>query len=331
MTSTGTSAARRPPPAGRSGSSGRQKVLFIGGLGRSGSTLIELLLNELPMTLAVGETIHLWERGIRNGERCGCGQAFDHCLHWQAVGDEAFNGWDNVDLDDVIGLRWSIDRSRRLPAIAASHGRGRPSKAERRYLGYLRRVLLASATVGGGPDVLLESSKHLSTAALLALDDSLDVRVLHLIRDPRGVAYSWTKDVPRPETDGEVMPTYRPARSATRWVTDNLGFKMLSRRVPSLTLRYEDFLRAPASSLRRILRLLDVEAAADDLHFLDGKRAALSTPMHSVAGNPLRFGRNEITLRLDDAWRVQLPAGDRHIVSAITAPLLKAYGYPIRP
>ena len=48
-----------------------QRVLFTGGLGRSGSTLIEKLLNELPPTFSVGETIHLWERGIRDAERCG--------------------------------------------------------------------------------------------------------------------------------------------------------------------------------------------------------------------------------------------------------------------
>ncbi len=50
-------------------SSARQTVLFTGGLGRSGSTLIEKLLNELPGTFAVGETIHLWERGVRDQER----------------------------------------------------------------------------------------------------------------------------------------------------------------------------------------------------------------------------------------------------------------------
>ncbi len=154
------------------------KVLFIGGLGRSGSTLVESMLNELPQTLAVGETIHLWERGVRNQERCACGEVFASCPHWAAVGQEAFGGWDQVDLDEIIRLRWSVDRSRRLPMIAASHFRHRPSEAEQRYLDHLRAVLVASARVGsrsservgGEPKVLLESSKHLSTAALLALD-----------------------------------------------------------------------------------------------------------------------------------------------------------------
>lgn len=326
-----TSDSSMRTPAGRSAptrkAEKRQKVLFIGGLGRSGSTLIELLLNELPMTVAVGETIHLWERGVRNQERCGCGDAFDRCPHWQAVGQEAFGGWDNVDLDDVIGLRWSVDRSRRLASIAVSQRRGQPSADERRYLYYLRRVLLASAKVTGSPEVLLESSKHLSTAALLALDDALDVRVLHLVRDPRGVAYSWTKNVPRPETDGEVMPVYRPSRTAARWVSDNIGFELLSRQVPTLTMRYEDFLVSPASWLYQIIRLLGLEPSNDHLRFLQGERATLTTPMHSVAGNPLRFGANEITLRLDDAWRHELPTADRRIVSALTAPLRAAYRY----
>lgn len=308
----------------------RQTVLFIGGLGRSGSTLIESLLNELPQTLAVGETIHLWERGVRNQERCACGEPFAQCAHWAAVGQEAFGGWDQVNLDEVIDLRWSIDRSRRLPTIAYHHLRGGADPREARYLDHLRSVLLGAATVaaretGTRPAVLLESSKHLSTAALLALDPALDVRVLHLVRDPRGVAYSWTKEVARPETEGELMPIYRPSRTALRWVTDNLGFELLARRVPTLTLRYEDFLVDPASSLLAITDLAGLDRGEVDLGFLDGNRAEVSTPLHSVAGNPMRFGSRSLTLRLDDAWRTELAPGPRRLVTAITAPLLLRY------
>lgn len=332
---------------------GRQKVLFIGGLGRSGSTLVERMLNEWPQTFAVGETVHLWERGVRNGERCGCGLAFDQCPHWREVGRRAFGSWSEVDLDRVIGLRWSVDRSRRLPAIFRAHRTGRPEADQLVYLDHLRTVLLAAAATaragapalaaagsGGTPLpgaapvaddlVLLESSKHLSTAALLSLDPALDVRLLHLVRDPRGVAYSWTKEVARPEAGNELMPQYSPARTAARWVTDNLGFEVLARRVPSLRMRYEDFLADPVTWLYRIGGLVDLAPDSVETSFLRGSTAHLSTSMHSVAGNPLRFGGSDTTLRLDDAWRRSLPRRDRTLVTALTAPLLTAYGYPLR-
>ncbi|MEL7155931.1 MAG: sulfotransferase [Actinomycetota bacterium] len=341
MTTPSARTGRPPNPSARrrpsapSSIDGRLKVLFIGGLGRSGSTLVELLLNEMGPAVSVGETIHLWERGVANNERCACGRNFDRCPHWSAVGEKAFGGWDRIDLDDVISLRWSVDRSRRLPAIARRHRQGGPSDDERRYLEHLRLVLQASAAVTGGPELLLESSKHLSTAALLALDDAIDLRVLHLVRDPRGVAYSWTKEVERPETatdggPGELMPIYRPHRTALRWVTDNLGFDALSTRVPTLRLRYEDVLARPVASLSAIAGLCDLDPTGIDLGFLDGDRATVSAPMHSVAGNPMRFGGREVTLRLDDAWRRELDPAKRRLVTAMTGTLLAAYGYDLR-
>lgn len=309
--------------------SDRQTVLFIGGLGRSGSTLVERLLNEVPDLFAVGETIHVWERGIRDRERCGCGERFEHCPQWTEVGLRAFDGWGNVDLDDVINLRWSVDRSRQLPRIAKAHRTGQPSTDQRRYLSYLRRVLHGASLVAGRPPVLLDSSKHLSTAALLALDPTIDLRLLHLVRDPRGVAFSWTKQVSRPETDDQFMPTYDPRRTAGRWVTDNLGFEALASRIPSIRLRYEDLLTEPARSLRAIAALVDLDPERLDLGFLDGNTATLATPMHSVAGNPLRFGGDVITLQLDDAWRQRLGRRQRTLITGITSPLLLRYGYPL--
>ena len=314
----------------------RQRVLFTGGLGRSGSTLVEKLVNELPNTFSVGETVHLWERGVRDQERCGCGEAFAACPHWRAVGNRAFGAWSEVDVDRMIDLRWAEDRSRRLPQILRAVRTGEVSAEQGEYLDGMRAVLLASAEVaaehrGVEPSevVLLDSSKHLSTAALLACDPALDVRVLHLVRDPRGVAYSWMKTVERPETDGEIMPQYSAKRTAGRWVTDNLGFDALSGLgVPTLRLRYEDVLDAPAERILEIARFAGAEAdSVADLDFIDGDRAHLSTPMHSIAGNPLRFGGADIELRLDDAWQTQLPSTDRRTVELITFPVMRHFGY----
>lgn len=308
----------------------RQRVLFVGGLGRSGSTLLEKLLNELPETRSVGETLHLWERGVRDAERCGCGAEFADCPQWKTIGDTAFGGWDRVDLDDVIDLRWRIDRSRRLPQIFGALKRGERTAEQARYVDHLSRVLHAAAGMVEDPTVILESSKHLSTAALLATDPTLDVRVVHLVRDPRGVAYSWTKTVARPEADGSMMPIYSPARTAMRWVTDNLGFEALHRLgVPMERVRYEDLLADPVGVLRRIATLADLQTTAG-FDFVDGNEVHVTEPMHSIAGNPMRFGGDRMTLRLDDDWRSKLPAKDRRLVTTMCAPMLKRYGYPLR-
>lgn len=310
----------------------RQTVLFIGGLGRSGTTLIEKLLNELPQTQAVGETVHLWERGVRDQERCGCGEPFISCPHWSAVGEKAFGSWANVDLDRVIDLRWKQDRSRMLPQIFRALRSGTTSDEQKEYLDYLRPVLLASATVAGPPPdggtkIILDSSKHLSTAAMLALDPALDVRVLHVLRDPRGVAHSWTKVIDRPEADGESMPTYRPSRTAMRWVTDNLGFEALAKLgVPTHRLRYEDFLSDPQGSMTAVANFAGI--AGDDLFpMVDGMTINLQNPMHSVAGNPLRFDGDKITLKLDDAWKTEFEPSAKATVTRITRPVLRRFGY----
>lgn len=326
-----TSRPSTVPATGADPSPGlRQRVLFIGGLGRSGTTVIERMLNELPQMFAVGESIFLWKRGLKDHERCGCGEPFETCPHWSAVGQEAFGGWDRVDVDRMIDLRWSVDRTRRVPGLLVRRDPERLGPDQQWYLDKLGRVLDASATVAGRPPVLLDSSKHLSAAALLTLDPRLEIRVLHLVRDVRGVAYSRTRTKLRPEAGNVAMSTLSPQASAWRWVTDNLGYEVLGARgVPMLPLRYEDFMADPRASLVAIARFVGVEPTDDDLSFLAGRTARFRTPMHSAAGNPVRFGGDELEVRVDRAWQEQMPAGQRRLVTAIAGPMLVRYRYPL--
>jgi hypothetical protein len=48
-----------------------------------------------------------------------------------------------------------------------------------------------------------------------------------------------------------------------------------------------------------------------------------------VDGNPVRFAR-ELTLSVDDEWQRRLSNRDRRTMSALTWPLLRRYGYPVR-
>ena len=81
------------------------RVVYLGGMGRSGSTLAERLLGELPGVCVAGEIVHLWQRGVADNERCGCGTAFRACEFWSAVAEAAFGGWDKIDVGRIAELR----------------------------------------------------------------------------------------------------------------------------------------------------------------------------------------------------------------------------------
>ena len=304
------------------------RVLYIGGLGRSGSTLVERLAGQLAGACAVGELVHLWERGIRLGERCGCGAAFHDCPFWQQAGKTAFGGWDEVDPGRVAALRSRVDRNRRIPGLARrdlSPGRRR-ELAE--YTSYYARLYAAVAEVGGA-GLVIDSSKHPSLAHCLRWQEGVDLRVLHLVRDSRAVAYSWGRQVRRPDTDREsYMTRYSPGVAAAQWNGQNAAFHLL-RGVPVLRMRYEDFVAAPETAVRRIAAFAGLPAGGD--YGFVGPDWAELEPGHSVSGNPMRFATGRVAIRRDERWRAGRPAGlpaaQRREVTALTLPLLAGYGY----
>ncbi len=48
---------------------------------------------------------------------------------------------------------------------------------------------------------------------------------------------------------------------------------------------------------------------------------------HTVSGNPNRFETGAVALRTDREWQKSMKPRDRALVSALTFPLLRRYGY----
>lgn len=304
-------------------------VGFIGGFGRSGSTLLERIIAELPGVCALGEVLHMWERGVRDNELCACGQHFHDCPFWRMVGAEAFGGWEHVDVGVVSRMHGQVDRTRFIPAdlvagrLSARHARARA------YADYFARVYAAAAKVSGA-QIVVDSSKNASTAYALRTHEDVALRVLHVIRDSRGVAYSWTKRVARPEAaaagEHPWMEQYSPGASALLWDAHNLAFAALGRiGVPVRRVFYERFLAAPQETVATIADFLGV-GVGDTSCFLDSSTVRLGST-HQVAGNPMRFHTGELRLRADEAWRANFPRTRAQLVSILTAPLMLRYGY----
>lgn len=305
------------------------RVLFLGGLGRSGTTLLERILGELPGVCALGEVVHLWRRDVIDDERCGCGERFSRCDFWRQVGDAAFGGWRPTQALRTIALRSAVERTRHLPELAAPRLRTVRARLVGEYTDAYRRVYQAAAAVSGAR-VVVDSSKHASLAFCLRWCPDIDLRVVHMVRDPRGVAYSWTRQRPRPEADGDAeMTRYPPVRSALLWNALNTAFGVLERLgTPVRRLRYEEFLADPVATVEDIRRFAELPPDPAALGFLTNGSALLG-PSHSAAGNPMRFTTGHVALRSDDAWRHELATSQRRLVGALTAPLLGAYGYAL--
>jgi hypothetical protein len=175
----------------------------------------------------------------------------------------------------------------------------------------------------------VDSSKIPSHAFLLRRVPDLDLRVLHLIRDSRGVAHSWRKLVEKKVTEGDpsFLPRYGLLESSARWLVYNAQTTALGRvGVPYRRLRYEDLVRDPMRTIGRILAMAGHPVGPDSLPFTAPDEVALA-PNHTVDGNPMRFSTGTMRVRVDDAWRADMPTAERTLVTVATLPGLLSYGY----
>lgn len=302
-------------------------VIYIAGSGRSGSTLLERVLGDMPGAVNVGELIDLFCRTAPRGERCGCGLAFAECPFWAGVGKRAFDGWEDSRLAAIHRLQTRVARQRHLPRLFALPLAGRGFRDDVAAYGASYRALYRAIADQAGASYVIDASKW-PVQALALSRAGIDIRVIHLVRDVRGVAYSLSKQhVARPHSvqGTDHMTHIVPAEAAARWVGIQTEAELLRRCGLRVTrVRYEDFVRRPRAAVDAALADLGLSTGPSDLaHVTDGHVVLGSS--HGLSGNPSRFSHGEITLRPDEAWRDRMQQRDRVVVTAVGLPLLLRY------
>jgi hypothetical protein len=300
----------------------RTRVLYVTGWGRSGSTLLDVLLGQVPGVFSAGEIVFLWSRGIGAGWRCGCGSEVLSCPVWSDVLADASATPPQDLARRMQDLERRLIRTRHLPSLIApsirSRGRLR-SIAE--YAGNLASLYESLARVTGS-SVIVDSSKLPSYAAALCSIETLDVSVIHLVRDPRAVAYSWSTGASNPG----AIERMGIAKSSFYWSLFNAGAEALRRRCDSryLRLRYEDLVEDPCAAFDRVLTFAGVHT--DRMPFT-GPHSASVAATHTVSGNPARFRTGAIEIAPDDRWVLGMTTAEKRLVTGMTLPLLLRYGY----
>jgi Sulfotransferase family len=305
----------------------RVKVLYIAGFGRSGSTVLGSVLGEIEGFFHGGELNFIWEHNLIKNRLCGCGEPFKKCEVWGAVFERAFGGMDRVDAREMVRLQSSGTRTRHVPLMLSPWGRRTLALRLGKYTARLER-LYRGVQESTESRVIVDSSKMPSYGYVLGMSPDIDLYVVHLVRDPRAVAYAWLKD-PRLDADERAyMNQVSAIKSSVLWDTWNVSSEALWRDPLGryMRLRYEDFVVKPRRVVEEILGMLGESAGR--LPFVGEHDVELDAG-HTVAGNPNRFRSGLVRLRRDDEWVFRMAPQHRELVTLLTIPLLERYGYPV--
>lgn len=301
-------------------------VVYICGWGRSGSTLLGDLLGSVEGFIHVGEARYVWDRGVLENWDCGCGEPFSDCELWSPV------MW-RLGIQEVLAgrMRDMRDNNLRSRHLLFPHWKREALSENMQELSEIAGRLYEVIQELSGAELIVDSSKFPSYAYLLDKNPTVDLHLLHLVRDPRASSYSWWKR--RKElnlrANGRVMATHSPYRSALYWLIWHLGImRVWGGNSNYLRVRYEDFVDEPVASLSRILEFLHQPPESE--LFLNSRTVRIS-PQHTVSGNPTRFDSGPVTIEQGRSHSHSLPVWAKLLVTLITSPLLNRYGYPIWP
>lgn len=322
-------------------------LVYILAASHSGSTLLAMLLATHPDVCTVGE-LKATNLGAPERYRCSCGEWIAQCPFWTEVSAEMAGEGMDFDITDAgTDFRSGAD-SNYTRRLSAPLQRGRvlehlrdaamwlsPEWRRRAPIIQRRNAALADVVCRlAGAKIIVDSSKIGGRLKHLLRNPQLNVKVIRLIRDGRGVALAYMRpDQYADAADtalrdggagGDRVAERQPMTEAARqWRRGNEEAEQILRRLAPdrwVQVRYETLCTEPDATGRRLLGFLGLDARQ-----AVGIRRFRSVT-HHVVGNGMRLdGRSHVTL--DERWRDVLGGNELATFDAVAGKLNRRYGY----
>jgi hypothetical protein len=300
-------------------------LIYILSNGRSGSTLLDMLLGSHSTIWSLGEAQILpWE--VReNRLPCGCGKLVEKCNFWQPVLSKIPLNQGEYPIEYFRekhtggrAVRWKYlhqifkrSPSKKLQPAIDEYGRLNAT-----YFRVVREA--AQEYAGQNINWLVDASKDVYRLFWLQHSGYFNLRIIHLVKDPRAFVYSMVKKL-LPVANRKVV------RFVGRWLFENglYAYYCRNNTLVSQTklLQYETFASNPQTTMDALGHWLGLEFP--DLASQNFRQKE----NHAIAGNPMRWQSTQIFL--DEKWRQSLPASYARFIWATTCPLARKLGYPI--
>ena len=301
-----------------------RKVLFIMGIGRSGSTLLDFMLSGNCDCLSLGEISKFPE--IYRKETKSFKQACFGSTFWE----------DNFTSEELELLGKGLSNQRLNPFF--------PLKLERgvRELLEKDRVLNPYSLIFSKvkENVLIDSSKyvHWIEKKLQAREFKqglIDAYIVHMVRDGRAVLNSYLRKYPK-ETVQSVSQS---------WIRNLKASKKLYQNFPSrkrMVVRYEELASDPGTVLQNICDLLDIKYAAEMIEYWKsehpatirgswGTRSLILKYQGKDVGEKVRkvhgehYQNTDFSIKLDLRWKKELSPEKLEEFNRLVGDLNKPY------
>ncbi|MDZ7290463.1 MAG: sulfotransferase [candidate division KSB1 bacterium] len=286
------------PPVSRPVVSPQEKIdlIYIVGCGRSGSTLLDLVLGSHPAIISIGE---VWYHGRwqANNFTCTCGAPFDTCEFWRAVMTHLRQQQIQVAVSPVSDPLQKLFAS--LQIYTGLRLLSQESIQQYSWASY--QLFKAVRDVSGKP-IVLDSSKNPLRLFYLCLSGYFNVKIIHLVRDGRAFLNSTSKRMKMSaQGDDKWMLPLNAWRASYRWILMNTLSSRLRKLLPatwSCQIKYEEFAAAPVATIQRLCDFLQID-------YCPGMLKGAQVPHHNISGSRWRF-QKDLVIRLDETWRTEL-------------------------
>lgn len=305
------------------------RYAYVLGTGYSGTTLLSLLLDSHPQIVSIGEV----DNTIQNFPPpypCSCGRSIGECAFFTRVRQLCAQQGVALDLQNFrVKLGSELGATTRRLLFGSAFGSalelGWLVRARDGLLGHLpvyhqhvqqvfaRNSAIARAALkASGKDVFVDSSKAVARVPHLFRRPEIDLRIIHVVRDVRAVAWSafkrdW-KQVPAENTARYWVRTHKAALQLGALIGDDRYFRF----------RWEDFCAAPEPVLDQICRFLGVEPVS--------LVARVNNEIHHVIGNRMRL-QPVRPIRSDEKWQEALKPTQRLAAERCAGQLNRSFGY----